>query len=116
MANFPQRSGPRSSHASEIFSAALLTSTLDIALAVSIDRLSNEKSTTTTNSNGTTTTGSSAAAAGAAAVGTIGGVGKDIVNTLLDLRPTITVDQGTKINVFVNKDLTFPSPDKSFVQ
>ena len=81
-----------------------------------MDKLSNQQSTTTNGSNGTTTTGSAAASAGSGAVSSIGGVGKDIVNTVLDLRPTITVDQGTKLNVFVNKDLTFPLPEKSFVQ
>ncbi len=102
---------------SEIFSAALLTSVLDIGLAVAIDKLSNQNNTTTTNSSGTTTTGSAAAPAGSAALNTIGNVSKDVVNTLLDLRPTITVDQGTKINIFVNRDLTFPSTgDKAFIQ
>lgn len=94
---------------SEIFSAAILTSALGIGVAVATDAMSNRDSTTTTNVNGTTTTGSSAAAASAGTVATIGNISKDIVNTMLDLRPTITIDQGTKINVFVNKDLIFPS-------
>ena len=93
---------------SEIFSAALLTSLLDIGVAVAVEAVSNQNSTTTTNANGTTSTGGAAAPAGAAAVSTIGNVGKDIVNTMLDLRPTITIDQGTRINVFVNRDLVFP--------
>jgi len=104
---------------SEIFSAAILTSVLDIGVAVAVDALSNQNSTTTTtNSNGTTSTGSSAAPAGATAVGSIGSIGKDVVNTMLDLRPTLTVDQGTRINIFVNKDLSFPGSlvDKSFVE
>lgn len=101
---------------SEIFSAAALTSLLDIGLAVTLDKVSNQGSTTTSNGNGTTSTGSAAAPAGAAAVSSLGTVSKDVINTMLDLRPTITVDQGTKINVFVNKDLTFPSLDRSFVQ
>lgn len=101
---------------SEIFSAAALTSLLDIGLAITLDKLTNQGSTTTTNSTGTTSTGSAAAPAGAAAVASIGSVSKDVINTMLDLRPTITVDQGTKINVFVNKDLVFPGLDKSFVQ
>ena len=102
---------------SEIFSAALLTSVLDIGLAVTLDAVSNQNNTSTTNANGTTTTGSAAAPAGAAALSNLGGISKDVVNSLLDLRPTITVDQGTKINIFVNKDLTFPQiTDKAFIQ
>ena len=102
---------------SEIFSAAILTSVLDIGLAVTLDKVSNQNNTTTTNSNGTTSTGSAAAPAGSAALATIGSVSKEVVSSLLDLRPTITVDQGTKINIFVNKDLTFPQiSDKSFIQ
>jgi type IV secretory pathway VirB10-like protein len=79
--------------------------------------VTNQQNTTTTNANGTTTTGSAAAPAGAQALANIGAVSREVVNSLLDLRPTITVDQGTKINIFVNKDLTFPQiSDKSFLQ
>jgi type IV secretion system protein VirB10 len=94
---------------SEIFSSALLTSVISIGVAIGADDLTNKKSTTTTNTDGSsTTTGGAGGAAAAGAVGTIGGIGKDIVNSMLDMKPTITVDQGTLINVFVNKDLTFP--------
>ncbi|AZL16433.1 TrbI/VirB10 family protein [Rickettsiales endosymbiont of Stachyamoeba lipophora] len=34
---------------------------------------------------------------------------KKIVDGLLDERPTITIDQGTRIKVFVRKDLVFPN-------
>jgi len=105
---------------SEIFSAAILTSVLDVGIAVAVDALSNQSSTTTTNANGTTSIGSAAGPAGGAAVSTLGSVGKDVVNSMLDLRPTITIDQGTKMDVFVNKDLSFPSAigstDKAFVE
>ena len=43
------------------------------------------------------------------AVNSIAGVSTEIVGNLLDLNPTITVDQGTRINVFVNRDLHFPN-------
>lgn len=103
---------------SEIFSSAILTSVLGIGVAVATDRLSNQQSTTTTNANGTTSTGTAAAAAGATAVANFGNISRDVVNTFLDLRPTITLDQGTLVNVFVNKDLTFPADimDSQFVQ
>lgn len=101
---------------SEIFSAAVLTSVLSIGVAVAVDAMSNQGSTTTTNSNGTTQSGSAAAPAGQSAVTAIGQVGRDIVNTMLDLRPTVTLDQGTKINIFVNKDLIFPTLDNDLIQ
>jgi type IV secretion system protein VirB10 len=95
---------------SEIFSAALLTSVISIGVAVGADHLVKDPSTTTTNNaNGTTTTGSAGSAAATSAVNEIGGVTKDVVSSMLDLKPTITVDQGTLVNVFVNKDLTFPT-------
>lgn len=102
----------------EIFSAAILTSALNIGVAVAVDALSNQGSTTTTNANGTTVAGSAAAPGGAAAIASLGSISKDVVNSMLDLRPTITIDQGTRVNVFVNKDLIFPGAimDKSFVE
>ncbi len=95
---------------SEIFSAALLTSVFNIGVAVATnDLISNQGVTTTTNGNGTTTTGTAAATSAAGAVTNLGNVSRDVVNTFLDVRPTITIDQGTRVNVFVNQDLIFPS-------
>lgn len=94
----------------EIFSSAVLTSAISIGIAVATDAMISEPTTTTTNNNGSTTsTGSSGATAAQSAVTNIGSISKDVINSMLDLRPTITVDQGTRINVFVNRDLTFPS-------
>lgn len=93
---------------SEIFSSALLTSIISIAVAGGAEAISGDQTSTTTNANGTTTTGSASSLAAADAVGSVGSIGKSIVNTMLDLKPTITVDQGTLVNVFVNRDLTFP--------
>jgi type IV secretion system protein VirB10 len=93
----------------EIFSAAILTSILNIGVAVGANALIPEESTTTTtNANGTTTSGSVASTSASTAVNSLGGIGKDVVNSFLDLRPTLTVDQGTRIIVFVNRDLIFP--------
>lgn len=94
----------------EIFSTALLTSVISIGVAVAADSLVDDENTTRTNSDGSsTTTGSAGAQAASDAVGNFGNVAKSVANSMLDMRPTITVDQGTKINVFVNRDLTFPS-------
>lgn len=97
---------------SEIFSAAILSSVISIGAAVAADAATGNDDTTTTTQRtdgSSSTTGSSGSIAAASAVQNIGTVGKDIVNTMLDLKPTITVDQGTKINVFVNRDLSFPN-------
>jgi type IV secretion system protein VirB10 len=93
---------------SEIFSAAMLTSVITIGIAAGAQAISGDQSTTTSNSNGTTTTGDAASVAASSSVSSVGNIGKSIVDSMLDLKPTITVDQGTLINVFVNKDLTFP--------
>ncbi len=92
----------------EIFSAAILTSVIAIGIAAGTDAIIDNPSTTTTGGGSSTTTGSAGATAASGAVATLGSVSEDVVNTMLDLRPTITVDQGTLVNVFVNKDLTFP--------
>lgn len=95
----------------EMFSNALLTSSLDIGLAaIGQGLFGDNQSTTTTNGSGGTTTSSSATAQSMQeAVQTIGSVGKSIVNNTLNLAPTITVDQGAPVNIFVNRELTFPA-------
>ena len=93
----------------ETFSTAIFTSSLDIGIAALGDALfGNQQQTTTTGGGGTTTTSSPTATAMQTAVQTIGEVGKSIVGSTLNLQPTIYIDQGEKINIFVNKDLVFP--------
>jgi type IV secretory pathway VirB10-like protein len=36
-------------------------------------------------------------------------VGARITDRMIDMRPRVVIDQGTPINVFVNRDLIFPS-------
>ena len=104
----------------EVFSAAILTTMFTVAAAAGSDAVlpveNGQSSTTTTNTNGNvTTTSTPAQQAAADAVSDFGSTGKQIVQRLVDIRPTITVDQGTLINVFVNKDLTFPTNMNSSV-
>lgn len=103
----------------EIFSSAILTSLLSIGAAALSDEVIKDPNSTRTNTDGsTTTTGSAGATAASDAVRNLGTVGRTVVDSVLDRRPTITVDQGTRINVFVNRDLIFPD-DKTgalFVQ
>lgn len=94
----------------ESFSTAILTSIISLGVAYAADNVTEDRSTTSTSNEGTTTrTGSSGAGAAEEAVSNIGDVAKNVVRNNLDLRPTIVVDQGTRINVFVNRDLVFDS-------
>jgi len=93
----------------ESFSAAILTSVISLGVGYVADKAVDGNSTTTTSNVGdTTSSGSSGSAAVSNAAGAIGAVGTEIVRGTLDLRPTIAIDQGARINVFVNKDLAFP--------
>jgi type IV secretion system protein VirB10 len=94
----------------EVFSGAILTSVIGIGAAAAADALNGGGNVqTTVNTDGSATSaGDPVSFATLNAVGNIGNVGRTVVDGLLDLRPTITVDQGTKINVFVNRDLYFP--------
>ena len=42
------------------------------------------------------------------AVDNIASVGKGILDKTNGMKPTITIDQGAALKVFVNKDLVFP--------
>jgi type IV secretion system protein VirB10 len=98
----------------ESFSTAILTSLVSLGVAAAADNVVSDGSSTTRNTDGSsTTTGSSGAAAATEAVNNIGDVAKSIVRNNIDLRPTIVVDQGTRINVFVNRDLVFDSSIKN---
>lgn len=95
----------------EMFSSAILTSSLDIGMAAVGDALfGNQQTTTTSGAAGTTTTQSPTSAAMQEAVQNVGSVGSNIVSNTLNLAPTINIDQGTPIEVFVSRDLIFP-PD-----
>ncbi len=95
----------------EIYSAALLTSALNIGAAVAVESVTDAEKSTTQGSNGsTTTTTSPTTEAALDAVSRIGSVTGRMVDRVINIRPTITIDQGTPLNVFVNHDLVFP-PD-----
>lgn len=87
-------SGDVNNHFFKMFSTSFFTAWLT-------DQVS--PATITTGNNGTTTTGSTA-----------GLVLLDVSKTILDrnrnIPPTITVDQGTRINVEVKKDMEFAGP------
>lgn len=93
----------------EIFSRALLTSVVTIAVAMGVDEVNGNRTTTTTNnSNGTTTSGDATSSATIEASNRFGSVAEGYLRRFINVQPTILVDQGTAVNVFVNRDLIFP--------
>ncbi len=94
----------------EIFASAFLVSAINIAVGYGTDQLDPSTQTETTNTDGSRTrTTTATQEAGREAVDLFGAAGNKLVEGFLNLKPTITIDQGTRINVFVNRDLVFPS-------
>ncbi len=93
----------------ELFSRALLTSSISIVLAIGADELIDGENISSTNSvTGTTESGSAASLATVDALNSVGRVTEQFLERYINAQPTITVDQGTKVNVFVNRDIIFP--------
>jgi type IV secretion system protein VirB10 len=92
----------------EVFSRAILSSVLNIGLAIGSDKITGGSTTTTNNATGTSTTGDAASTATTNALNRLGSVTDGFIQKFLNVSPTILVDQGTVVNVFVNKDLVFP--------
>ncbi|MDX2096066.1 MAG: TrbI/VirB10 family protein [Alphaproteobacteria bacterium] len=92
----------------EIFSRSLLSSVMNIALAIGSDSISGGSTTSTSNGTGSTTTGDAATTATTNALNRLGSLTDGFIQRFLGVQPTILVDQGTVVNVFVNKDLVFP--------
>ena len=93
----------------EIFSRSLVSSAMNIALAIGSEKITGG-TTTTTNSpdGGSQTSGDAATTATTAALDRLGAVSEGFISKFLNVPPTILVDQGTIVNVFVNKDIVFP--------
>lgn len=95
----------------QIFSRAVMSSVISIGLAVASDEVSGgDGQTSQTNSafGGTTQSGDGATTATVNALNRLGSTTDSFLQKYLNLSPTILVDQGTKVNVFVNRDLIFP--------
>lgn len=92
-----------------IFSRSILASVVSITAAIASDEVSGGSTTTSNTGTGSTTTGDAATTATVDALNRLGGVSDNFIKRFIDVRPTILVDQGTPVNVFVNRDLVFPS-------
>lgn len=95
----------------EIFSRALLTSVITISIAAIVDEINgNEQFSTTQNTDGSITqSGDATSAATITASQQFGAILSSHLRRFIDVQPTILVDQGTPVNVFVNRDLIFPN-------
>jgi type IV secretion system protein VirB10 len=94
-----------------IFSRAVMASVVSIAFALASDEINpNDSGTsTTTSTTGTTQDGNAASLATVNALNRLGALTESFLQRFLDIGPTILIDQGTPVNVFVNRDLIFPA-------
>lgn len=94
----------------EIFSSAFLVSAINIGVGVGIEALEDDQISQTTNTDGSSTRNSTASQEAAIrAVDLFGSAAENLIQDFINLKPTITIDQGTRIGVFVNRDLLFPN-------
>jgi type IV secretion system protein VirB10 len=93
----------------QIFSRSVMASIISIAFAIGSDEISGGGTSSTTNSTfGTTQSGDAASTATVNALNRLGSTTDGFLQRFIPTRPTILVDQGTPVNVFVNRDLVFP--------
>lgn len=93
----------------EIFSRSVMASVVSIAFAIGEEKLQGGSTTTTNNASGTSTTGDAASTATINALNRLGSTTDSFLQKLIGVSPSILVDQGTPVNVFVNRDLIFPA-------
>lgn len=95
----------------EIFGNSILFSTIAVAFAFGAEEVTGAKglSERESSTGSITTTGKASDVAIAGGVNDIGEVAKNLGTQLLGVKPTITIDQGTRVKVFVNRDVVFPS-------
>lgn len=95
-----------------IFSRSVLSSVVGIGMAIGSDALSGGSATQAVGGGlggGAQTTGDAATLATVNALNRLGGVSDNFIQRFIgQMQPTILVDQGSVVNVFVNRDLVFP--------
>lgn len=98
---------------------SILSSLLSVAGTAVLDQITGNNQTASINNvaQGTSTTTGTAATQAATNVNqTITDTINKIINQQLDIKPVITVPQGTRITVIVNADLTLPSLRTAYSQ
>lgn len=100
----------------EVFTSAFLVSSINIIFAAGVDAV-DDPATTTQNTDGSTTQTSTAKnQAALKAIDLFGKSADNLISSTFNTSPTITIEQGTRVSVFVNRDLIFPSELVSSVQ
>jgi type IV secretion system protein VirB10 len=95
----------------QIFSRSLLASIVTIGFAIGSDKITpgDGQTSTTSSTFGTTQSGNAASTATVNALNQLGTTTAAFLQRFINVKATILVDQGTPVNVFVNRDLIFPS-------
>lgn len=95
----------------EIFGSSILLSTITIAFSYAADALTDagQVTSTVTQDGNVVESGSNLALGTRQAVSDLGSKVQSIARDLVNVSPRITIDQGTRIKVFVNKDIYFPA-------
>jgi type IV secretion system protein VirB10 len=92
----------------EIFARSVVSSVMNIAMAIGTDRIAGGETTTTTSTTGSQTSGDTVTTATTNALNRLGAMTDSFIQRFIQVPPTILVDQGTKVNVMVKKDIYFP--------
>lgn len=97
----------------QVFSRAVLASIISIGLAVGADSAGLGETSQTSSVFGgnqsTTQQGDAGATATVQALQNLGNISQQFLTNFVNVRPTILVDQGTPVNVMLNRDLVFPA-------
>jgi type IV secretion system protein VirB10 len=93
----------------EIFSRSVMASIISIGFAMGVEAVQPGDTSTTTGITGTTQSGNTASTATVNALNRLGSLTDNYLQRFINAKPVILVDQGTKVNVFVNRDLVFPA-------
>ena len=96
----------------ELLSRSILASVFSIAFAIGADEINgddNSQTSTTIGAAGTTQEGNAASTATVNALNRLGSVTEQFITQFINVRPTILVDQGSPVNIIVNRDLLFPA-------
>lgn len=95
----------------DIFGSAILLSSITVAFAYAAEEITGATNNTQVGAQGQVIdTSSPTTQAVRQAVDRLGGDVTDIAGRMFETRPRITIDQGTRIKIFVNRDIRFDRP------
>ena len=94
----------------ELFNNSMLLSLITVGSAVAVEKTTNSDgiTTETTESGNQIDKSKPSDLAAQEMINNLGGTAKSILDGKVNINPTITIPQGTRVKIFVNKDLVFP--------